>query len=118
MKPTLRILVVDEDPAVTEALELQLHAAYEVATSHDPRQVLALARVLTPDLVLCSLKMRRLPGPELAQALHEDAETRDIPLLYLVDEAGTSEAEGRPAIAKSALPHQIAARIAQLIRPH
>jgi CheY-like chemotaxis protein len=116
MNRTRRILVVDDDPAVTERLEVELHARYEVASVHDPRQALALARALAPDAVLCGVDLPRMPGVEVCHALAEDPQTCDVAFVYLVDGAAPAAVDGRAAVDRNAPAREIAACIEQALR--
>ena len=65
-----RILLVDDDPAVTELLELRLDNWFEVIVTNDPRDVLPLARAKQPHAVICDIDMPDMDGVSLAEALH------------------------------------------------
>ena len=117
-----RILVVDDDPAVTELLELKLDALFEVHTTNDPREVQALARTLQPQAVVCDIDMPGMDGGDVCRRLGEDPQTRRIPVLYLTSMVSNEEVAaldgevgGRPGISKSAPVQDIAWRITQLI---
>ena len=117
-----RILVVDDDPAVTELLELKLDPLFEVHTTNDPREVQALARTLQPQAVVCDIDMPVMDGGDVCRRLGEDPQTRRIPVLYLTSMVSNEEVAaldgevgGRPGISKSAPVQDIAWRITQLI---
>jgi CheY-like chemotaxis protein len=120
-----RILVVDDDPAVTELLELKLDALFEVHTTNDPREVQALARTLKPQAVVCDIDMPGMDGGDVCRRLGEDPQTKHIPVLYLTSMVSNEEVAaldgevgGRPGISKSAPVQDIAWRITQLIAGH
>ena len=60
-----RILIVDDDPAVTDLLELKLDAVFQVSVTNDPFAVQALARSLQPDAVVCDIDMPGLDRGEV-----------------------------------------------------
>jgi CheY-like chemotaxis protein len=120
-----RILVVDDDPAVTELLELKLDALFEVHTTNDPREVQSLARTLKPQAVVCDIDMPGMDGGDVCRRLGEDPQTKHIPVLYLTSMVSNEEVAaldgevgGRPGISKSAPVQDIAWRITQLIAGH
>jgi CheY-like chemotaxis protein len=117
-----RILVVDDDPAVTDLLELKLDALFQVSVTNDPFAVQALARSLQPDAVVCDIDMPGLDGGEVCQRLRADPLTSRIPVLYLTSMVSNAEVEaldgevgGRPGVSKSAPLPEIAQRIAEVI---
>jgi len=63
-----RILVVDDDPAILEALEILLGAQYEVLTATDGEKALRLIDDGSVDLVVSDVLMPLLAGEELVLA--------------------------------------------------
>lgn len=117
-----RILVVDDDPAVTELLELKLDPLYRVSVTNNPREVQQLARQLKPAAVICDIDMPELDGGEVCRRLREDPQTRSIPLLYLTGMVSSAEVKalngevgGRPGVSKGAPIQEIARRIDEVI---
>jgi len=104
-KPT-RVLVVDDDPAnralCSRTLEL---AGYEVLEAEDGQCGLELARAEDPDLALLDVRMPRLDGFELAEALRGNSRTRAIPVVFVSGEADpASYARARALGAAGFLP--------------
>jgi len=65
-----RILVVDDEPSITDFIKLGLHhEGYEVATAADGRQGLRAVDDFKPDLVILDIMMPRLDGFELCRAI-------------------------------------------------
>jgi DNA-binding response OmpR family regulator len=65
-----RILVVDDEPAITDFIALGLHhEGYEVATAADGHQGLRAVDEFKPDLVILDVMMPRLDGFELCRAI-------------------------------------------------
>jgi two-component system alkaline phosphatase synthesis response regulator PhoP len=76
-----KILVVDDEPAVTNLLSYNLRkASYAVLTAADGREALALARESQPDLILLDLM---LPGVDGLEVCRELRKTRDVPIIML-----------------------------------
>jgi len=65
-----RILVVDDEPSITDFIKLGLHyEGYEVVTAADGRQGLRAVDDFKPDLVILDIMMPRLDGFELCRAI-------------------------------------------------
>ncbi|HYF62383.1 MAG TPA: response regulator transcription factor [Herpetosiphonaceae bacterium] len=76
-----RILVVDDEPAVTDLLAYNLRKAhYEVLVAADGRQALALARQETPDLILLDLMLPQIDGLDVCRELRR---TSQVPIIIL-----------------------------------
>ena len=76
-----KILVVDDEPAVTNLLSYNLRKAnYAVLTAADGREALALARESQPDLILLDLM---LPGVDGLEVCRELRKTRDVPIIMV-----------------------------------
>ncbi len=117
-----KLLLVDDDRAFLEGLRERLAGAYEVLTTGAPQDVVALARQLRPDLVLCDIEMPVTDGGAVSAALLADAATRDLPVLYLTAlatplqlSARGDHVGGRPAISKRASTGELKARIAAIL---
>ncbi len=78
-----RVLVVDDDADVREALELTLDPDYEVVTAVDGRAAIDAARSGKPDLVLMDLFMPRMDGLQALEQLRRDPVTADIPVIFV-----------------------------------
>ncbi len=122
MSERKKILVVDDDDAVTDVLQAKLQSHYEVLATNEPREALPLARSEQPDLVVCDIDMPGMDGGAVCRALAEDPQTRHIRFLYLTGMVSVQEVQslegdvgGRPGISKGAPIAQIVARIARLL---
>jgi DNA-binding response OmpR family regulator len=112
------ILLVDDDHAVTDYLQLKLGRAYDVLVTNDPRAALTLARKEQPDLILCDVDMPVMSGGDVCRALSDDEQTQHIPILYLTSMVSHEEVQmmggqvgGRPGVSKAAPIDEILARI-------
>jgi DNA-binding response OmpR family regulator len=75
------ILVVDDEPAVTNLLAYNLRKAqYEVLIAADGREGLRLAREHAPDLIVLDLMLPGLDGLEVCRALRR---TSAVPIIML-----------------------------------
>jgi DNA-binding NarL/FixJ family response regulator len=82
--PTVRVLLVDDQPALREAVTAVVArtAGFEVVgESGDGESALQLAEELDPDLVLLDVRMSPMDGFETAHRLHSQSAGRVIVLL-------------------------------------
>lgn len=79
----LRILAIDDDPAVTDYLSAKLGAHYEVIVTNDATEAVAMARARVPDLILCDVEMPGTDGYEICRKIKADVATRDAPVIFL-----------------------------------
>ena len=80
-----RILIIDDDPDITEAMSVVLeNKGYEVASAADGSAGLEQVAAERPDLIILDVMMRTSQeGFELSRQLKGSAEYRDIPILML-----------------------------------
>lgn len=84
MKTKKKILVVDDDARLTEMLKTRLEANnYEVIVAYDGDEGLKKARQHKPDLIILDILMPKMAGDFMASALKGDADTSDIPIIFL-----------------------------------
>lgn len=104
-----RILVVDDEPAVTHIVVRLLEeiATYEVIGINDPTKAVEVARDFHPDLIVLDIVMENLDGGEVLAELRGDEEFSDLPVIFLtglVTEAEIGregyEISGQPVIPK------------------
>src|SRR5262249_3092989 len=89
-----RILVLDDEPLVAEALATQLRSAgFAVQATDDPRATLErLVAGERFDLVFCDLMMAGVTGVELAAALEARAPERLAQVVFMTGGAFTTAA--------------------------
>jgi CheY-like chemotaxis protein len=94
---TKRILVVDDEPGVTQNLKRNLESGggYDVFGETHPGNVLAAARIFRPDLILLDVVMPDMDGGEVAAQLRADPVLRDIPVIFLTAILTNEETNGR-----------------------
>lgn len=79
-----RILLIEDDDAIAEALTYNLEReGYEAVWSRDGRDGLRQARTQTPDLVILDLMLPGIDGIEIARELRADKSTRRVAILML-----------------------------------
>jgi DNA-binding response OmpR family regulator len=81
-----KILVVDDDPDILEALSMILESqGYQVVTARDGIEALANLKAEKPDLMILDLLMPKMDGWAVCKELQDPrwAKYRDIPILIL-----------------------------------
>ena len=80
----MRVLVVDDDPAILRLLHLNLELeGYDVLVAEDGRRAIALAREHLPDVVLLDVMMPELDGFAVCEALRADPVTGGLRIIFL-----------------------------------
>jgi diguanylate cyclase (GGDEF)-like protein len=83
-KPEAKLLAVDDDPAISEALAALLApVGLEVTTLNDPRQFWERLDTIKPDLLVLDLDMPDLDGIDLCRAVRADVRFGQLPVLFL-----------------------------------
>lgn len=108
--PTKRILIIDDEVAITDLLKYYLEDAtdYEVRTANDGKAGVAAATEFRPDVIVCDYMMPNMDGGEVAAVIGEDPNLKDVPFIFLtgvvsqsdMDEDGQMIQGGRPFLAK------------------
>ena len=79
-----RILVVEDEPSITEVLKYNLERqGYEVVTAGDGQTALQRARSIIPELVILDLMIPVIGGLEVCRQLRSDPRTKDVRILML-----------------------------------
>ena len=80
---TPRILLVEDETDLRNFIHGILAQHFEVSTSVDGAEALALMERQRPDLILTDVMMPRLSGIELCRAVKNHPSTQDIPVILL-----------------------------------
>lgn len=88
-----KILMVEDDPDIQTITKFTLEAVggFSVAVCGEGRCALENARTFTPDLILLDVMMPDLDGPGVLNELRANAETSQIPVIFMTAKAQTSE---------------------------
>jgi len=82
MEENTRVLVVDDEPSITELLTMALrYEGFETAAAHGGREALATIATFHPHLVVLDIMMPDIDGFEVARRLR--AERQEVPILFL-----------------------------------
>jgi len=78
------ILVVDDEPQITEIIDAFLsNAGHNVTVSNQASQALKLAKEIKPDVILLDIMMPEMDGYDICNSLKKDKATSKIPIVFL-----------------------------------
>ena len=84
-----RILIVDDDPQILEALRALLEPwGLKVGTLADPQQFWKRLAQFSPDLLILDVKMPHVNGVELCQVVRNDPHWGGLPVIFLTAHTG------------------------------
>jgi CheY-like chemotaxis protein len=80
-----RILVVDDSDDITGPLKLYLErtGSFAVRVEREGTKGLQAAKEFRPDLILLDIMMPDMDGGDVAAAIEEDEEVKEIPIVFL-----------------------------------
>ena len=79
-----RILIVDDEPKVLNALELRLSAeGFEVLKATNGKEALSQALRHSPDLIILDVLLPDLDGTQVVAFLSDNPATESIPIVFL-----------------------------------
>jgi DNA-binding response OmpR family regulator len=118
----IRVLVVDDDAPIRLLCRVNLETEQmEVLEAADGPAGLELAKTAKPDVVLLDVMLPRLDGWRVAEALLDDPETEQIPIVFLTaraelrDQARGFEIGGVDYVTKPFNPIRLADQIRELL---
>ena len=88
----IRILIVDDQPAVRKGLQMRLEAEPDltvIGEASDGEAAVELAQALGPDVVLMDVEMPHMDGIAAANALRRTCPDICVIMLSIHDDAGT-----------------------------
>jgi DNA-binding response OmpR family regulator len=90
---TPRILLIDDDPFVTEivATFLRKGAQYELLEENNSASAAAVARTFRPDLAILDVDMPGKDGREVANEFRNDPLLKNVTLIFLSGQISASE---------------------------
>ncbi|MBD3382099.1 MAG: response regulator [candidate division Zixibacteria bacterium] len=99
-KETIKVLSIDDEAEVLESLtELLEVAGFDVQSSTDSEKGLTMVKDFMPDAIVLDIIMPKMDGYQFCRHLKEDADTKNIPVIFLTgvdphDDAGRAFAAG------------------------
>ena len=80
----MHILLVEDDPTVSDMYKLKLEMdGYRVSVAADGEEGLRVARDQKPHLIFLDVRLPKMDGMTVLEALRGDDQTRHIPVLIL-----------------------------------
>jgi two-component system OmpR family response regulator len=117
----MRVLVVDDEAALTDLLAMALrYEGWEISTAADGMSALRVAREFRPDAVVLDVMLPDLDGLEILRRLHADAP--ELPVLFLTardaveDRIAGLTAGGDDYVTKPFSLEEVIARLRGLLR--
>jgi CheY-like chemotaxis protein len=119
-----RILLVDDEPALTRMMRLNLEQTgrFDVREENRGANALAAAREFMPDLIFLDVMMPDMGGDEIAEQLDEDPQLQRITYVFLTaivtkreTGRGAAEISGKTFLAKPVKRDELLAVVDQLI---
>ena len=78
------LLVIDDDPlAIKLVRDVAAAAGYDVSTALNGRDGLEMAARQKPDIILLDIMMPEMDGYKVANSLHTNVRTANIPIIML-----------------------------------
>ena len=79
-----RILVIDDEPDVLDAVRLNLRkTGWSISATSNPKEGFELAMAFQPSVILCDASMPVLSGPQVIQMLKDEPATAHIPVVLM-----------------------------------
>jgi two-component system alkaline phosphatase synthesis response regulator PhoP len=79
-----RILIVDDEPHITELLRVNLDAAgYDVASAANGREAMERIDAARPDLIIMDVMMPEMDGWELCKTIKDDPDMTGVRIIML-----------------------------------
>jgi len=121
-KPTIKILVVDDEPNVLRMVSYTMQIeGFEVITAQNGAEALNKALTESPDLVLLDVMLPDMSGVEVCTQLRKKPETINLPVIILSamsqvpDKIKGLEAGADEYITKPVTPGELVARVKALL---
>lgn len=118
-----RILVVDDEPDVTDLISYHLKTrGYQPVATNDPTASMALVREAPPDLIILDIMMPGLSGIQICRLLRADPDFARIPIIFLTaksepnDRIEGLEAGADDYLGKPFSPKELLLRIESILR--
>jgi len=94
-----KVLIIDDDPDITEAMRTVLeNRGYEVRSASDSAEGMERLREAAPDVIILDVMMRTSQeGFELSRALKRNPQYKDIPILMLTGVKQKTGLDFKPA---------------------
>lgn len=123
MKAKYKILIVDDEAAIRDMIQIVLESAKQkVQTAANAHEALLRINESRPDIILMDWMMPGISGRELTQRLRNDSLTEDIPIIMLTarvtedDRVSGLDSGADDYLTKPFSPRELLARIKAVMR--
>src|SRR5438309_3669244 len=80
----VRVLLIEDDPESAEMYGLKLELdGYTVTRAADGEEGLELARTITPDIIFLDIRLPKMDGFQVLEALRSDDILKHVPVIIL-----------------------------------
>jgi CheY-like chemotaxis protein len=80
----VRVLFVEDDPAVAQMYKLKLELdGYQVQVAVDGEAAIREATTAPPDIIFLDIRLPKLDGLAVLEALRQDTRTKQVPVVIL-----------------------------------
>jgi CheY-like chemotaxis protein len=101
------VLFVEDDAAVAQMYRLKLELdGYRVDVASDGEMALQMVRRSVPDLIFMDIRLPKLGGLEVLEALRRDPQTKQGPGGHPLEQLGTRAGRARRQVGRSRPPDQ------------
>lgn len=121
--PTAKLLLVEDDPALSELLQFRFeNEGYDVRATSDGDEALVMAAEDVPDLVILDWMIEGTSGIEVCRRLRRNQETAHVPIIMLTaretedDRIRGLETGADDYLTKPFSPRELLARVAAVMR--
>jgi CheY-like chemotaxis protein len=84
----IRVLFVEDDPSIAHMYKLKLELdGYRVDVAGDGELAVEMARSSLPDIIFLDLRLPKLDGLGVLEALRADPRTRTVPVVILSNQS-------------------------------
>jgi len=121
----MKVLIAEDDPDIQVILKMVLTrlGKCDVSITYEGDQVIPMAKANPPGLILLDVMLPEMSGFEICKILKADAETKNIPIIFLT--ARSMPAEIQEALSLGALgylskpfdPMTLVSQINQILTP-
>jgi DNA-binding NarL/FixJ family response regulator len=118
-KKTIRVLLVDDQPAVRQGLRIRLVLEPDVEVvgeAGDGAGAISLAQSLRPDVILMDVRMPGMDGISAVRTLHAVAPESAVVILSLYDDASTRARAEEAGATAFVAKHQVEETLLAAIR--
>jgi len=113
------VLICDDEPSLRELVRISLDGPYRFVEADDGETSLELARSVRPDVVILDMMMPRGSGLEVLNAIRQEKDLADTPVIVLTAQPETREqalqAGADVVMVKPFEPEEIAAAVEEVL---